>query len=508
VVGIAVLALGATAYLALSGIIGSEFLPHLDEGALWVRGTLAPSTGQTEGVRVANLARETLAAFPEATIVTSQVGRPDDGTDTTGFFNTEYCVDLKPKEQWRAVFHQNKDELIASMNEQLEKIPGAIWNFSQPIADNMEEAVSGVKGQLATKIYGDDLRTLEDKADEVLKVMRTVHGVEDLGVFRLLGQPNLNVQVDRQQAARFQINVADVQDAIQTAVGGNALTQVLQGEQRYDLVARYQAPYRDTREAIANIRLLAPSGERVSLAQLCKIEMRDGGSEIYREGNQRYVAVKYSIRGRDLGSTVEEAIDKVGKRVQLPRGYHINWEGEYESEKRAAARLSIIVPLTVLIIFVILYTMFQSMKWASLIIVNVMMTPLGGMLALLATHTHFSVSSGIGFLALFGVSVQTGVIMLEYINQRRARGHSIEEAAVEGAVLRLRPIMVTSMVATLGLLPAAMSHAIGSDSQRPFAIVIVGGLISGLLLSIFLLPTLYAWVAREGDMLPVPEESH
>jgi len=507
IVSVAVLALVATAYLALSGIIGSEFLPHLDEGALWVRGTLAPSTGQTEGVRVANLARETLAAFPETTIVTSQVGRPDDGTDTTGFFNTEFCVDLKPKEQWRPVFHQNKDALIASMNAQLEKIPGAIWNFSQPIADNMEEAVSGVKGQLATKIYGDDLRTLEDKADEVLKVMRTVRGVEDLGVFRLLGQPNLNVTVDRRQAARYQINVADIQDAIQTAVGGNALTQVLQGEQRYDLVARYQAPYRDTREAIANIRLLAPSGERVSLAQLCKIEMRDGGSEIYREGNERYVAVKYSVRGRDLGSTVEEAIDKVGKQVQLPRGYHINWEGEYESEKRAAARLSIIVPLTVLIIFVILYTMFQSMKWAALIIVNVMMTPLGGMLALLATHTHFSVSSGIGFLALFGVSVQTGVIMLEYINQRRARGHSIEEAAVEGAVLRLRPIIVTSMVATLGLLPAAMSHAIGSDSQRPFAIVIVGGLISGLLLSIFLLPTLYAWVAREGDVLPMPETS-
>ncbi|HTC89239.1 MAG TPA: CusA/CzcA family heavy metal efflux RND transporter [Bryobacteraceae bacterium] len=512
VISVAALALGATAYLALSGIIGSEFLPHLDEGALWVRGTFAPSTGQTEGVRVANQARVILASFPEVTIVTSQVGRPDDGTDTTGFFNTEYCVDLKPKEQWRPVFHQNKDALIAAMNEQVEKIPGAIWNFSQPIADNMEEAVSGVKGELATKIYGDDLRTLEDKADQVVKVMRTVQGVEDLGVFRLLGQPNLNVQVDRQQAARFQINVADVQDAIQTAVGGNALTQVLQGEQRYDLVARYQAPYRDTREAIAHIRLLSPSGERVSLAQLCKIEMKDGGSEIYREGNQRYVAVKYSVRGRDLGSTVEEAIQKVNKQVQLSRGYHINWEGEYESEKRAAARLAIIVPLTILIIFVILYTMFQSMKWATLIIVNVMMTPLGGMLALLATHTHFSVSSGIGFLALFGVSVQTGVIMLEYINQRRARGHSIEESAVEGAVLRLRPIMVTSMVATLGLLPAALSHAIGSDSQRPFAIVIVGGLISGLLLSIFLLPTLYAWVAREGDVLPVPEvqieESH
>jgi heavy metal efflux system protein len=338
-------------------------------------------------------------------------------------------------------------------------------------------------------------------------VMSRVRGVKDLGLFRVIGQPNLNLEVDRKAAARWGINVADVQDAVQTAVGGNALTQVLQGEQRYDLVARYLAPYRDTPAAIANIRLLSPSGERVSLAQLCKIQMRDGGSEIYREGNQRYIAVKYSVRGRDLGSTVEEAIDKVNKQVQMPRGYHINWEGEYESEKRATARLQIIVPLTVLFIFVILYTMFQSVKWASLIIVNVMMTPLGGMGALLATHTHFSVSSGIGFLALFGVSVQTGVIMLEYINQRRARGHSIEEAAVEGAVLRLRPIMVTSLVATLGLLPAAMSHAIGSDSQRPFAIVIVGGLISGLLLSIFLLPTLYAWVAREGDVLPVPETS-
>ena len=504
-ISVGVLAFSAMIFLATSGIIGSEFLPHLDEGALWVRGTFAPSTGQTEGVRVANLGRLALASFPEATIVTSQVGRPDDGTDTTGFFNTEFCVDLKPKEQWRPVFHQDKEALIAAMDREVEKIPGAIWNFSQPIADNMEEAVSGVKGQLATKIYGDDLRTLEGKADEAVKVMRTVPGIEDLGVFRLLGQPNLNVTVDRQQAARFQLNVADVQDAVQTAVGGNALTQVLQGEQRYDLVARYLAPYRDTREAIQNIRLLSPSGERVSLAQLSKIEMRDGGSEIYREGNQRYVAVKYSVRGRDLGSTVEEAISKVGKQVQLPRGYHIKWEGEYESEKRAAARLGIIVPLTVLIIFVILYTMFKSMKWAALIIVNVMMTPLGGMLALLLTHTHFSVSSGIGFLALFGVSVQTGVIMLEYINQRRARGHSIEESAVEGAVLRLRPIMVTSLVATLGLLPAALSHAIGSDSQRPFAIVIVGGLISGLLLSIFLLPTLYAWVAREGDVLPAPE---
>lgn len=504
-VGLAALGLAFAVYLTLGGVIGSEFLPHLDEGALWVRGTLAPSTGPSEGIRLANQARIVLCSFPEVPQCTSQVGRPDDGTDTTGFFNTEYFVDLKPKEQWRPVFHQDKERLIAAMNRELEKIPGVVWNFSQPIADNMEEAVSGVKGQLATKIYGDDLKVLEEKADQIADVMRGVKGIEDLGVLRVLGQPNLEVSVDRAQAARHQINVADVQDAIQTAVGGNALTQVLQGEQRYDLVMRYLPQYRDTKEAIENIRLLSPSGERVALAQLCKIEVRDGASEIYREGNQRYIAIKYSIRGRDLGGTVEEAIEKVNKKVQLPRGYHIDWEGEYESEKRAEARLFLIVPLTILLIFGLLYTMFRSFKWALLILGNVAMAPLGGLLALLLTGTHFSVSSGVGFLALFGVSVQVGVIMLEYINQLRARGHTIEDSAIEGAVLRLRPIMMTMLVATLGLLPAALSHGIGSDSQRPFAIVIVGGLVSDLVMSVVLLPTLYVWIARDGDKLPPAE---
>jgi heavy metal efflux system protein len=492
-------------YLMFGGVIGSEFLPHLDEGALWVRGTLAASTGPSEGIRLANQARVLLCSFPEVPQCTSQVGRPDDGTDTTGFFNTEYFVDLKPKEQWRPVFHRNKDELIAAMNRELDKVPGVVWGFSQPIEDNMEEAVSGVKGELATKVYGDDLKLLEGKADQIVDVMRHVKGIEDLGVFRALGQPNINFEVDRDQAARYQINVADVQDAIQTAVGGNALTQVLQGEARYDLVLRYLPQYRTTKEAIEDIRLLSPSGERVSLSQLCKVEERDGGSEIYREGNQRYVAIKYSVRGRDLGGAVEEAIQKVNAQVQLPRGYHLDWEGEYESEKRAQGRLLVIVPLTILVIFLILYTMFRSPKWAALILGTVAMASVGGMLALFLTGTHFSVSSGVGFLALFGVSVQTGVIMLEYINQLRARGYSIEDSAIEGAVLRLRPIMMTMLVATLGLLPAAVSHAIGSDSQRPFAIVIVGGLMVNLAMSIFILPTLYVWAAREGDRLPEPD---
>jgi len=501
----ALLSFAFTIYLAVGGVIGSEFLPHLDEGAIWVRGTLAPSTGPTEGARVAERARQVLCSFPEVPQVVDQLGRPDDGTDTTGFFDTEYFVDLLPKEKWRPVFHQNKELLIEAMNRELEKIPGVIWNFSQPISDNLEEAVSGVKGALAVKIYGDDLKTLEEKGDQVVDVMRNIRGVEDLGLFRVLGQPNLNFEVDRDEAARYAINVSDVQDAIQTAVGGNALNQVLIGEQRYDLVLRYLPEYRDTREAIEKIRLLAPTGERVSLAQLTKISVNDGGSEIYREANSRYVAIKYSVRGRDLGSTVEEAIRKVNQAVKLPTGYTFDWAGEYESQKRSERRLLVVLPVTILVIFVILYTMFRSMKWALLILTNVAMARLGGLLALFLTHTNFSVSSGVGFLALFGVSVQTGVIMLEYINQLRAKGYSIEESAAEGAILRLRPIMMTMLVATLGLLPAALSHGIGSDSQRPFAIVIVGGLISDLVMSIFLLPALYVVFARSGDKLPEPE---
>jgi cobalt-zinc-cadmium resistance protein CzcA len=506
-VGITLVALTGCGYLVLGGVIGSEFLPHLDEGSIWVRGTLAPSTGPTEGVRVANQARIVLASFPEATVVTSQVGRPDNGTDTTGFFNTEYCVDLKPKQQWRPVFRRDKEELIAAMNRELEKIPGVLWNFSQPIADNMEEAVSGVKGQLATKVYGDDLKTLEATGDQIVEIMHRIPGIEDLGLLRVMGQPNLNFMVDRAQAARYQINVADVQDAIQTAVGGNALTQVLQGEQRYDLVLRYLPQYRNTREALENIRLLSPAGERVSLAQLCKIEERDGASEIYREGNQRYVAIKYSVRGRDLGSAVEEAMRKVNAQVQLPRGYHMDWAGEYESQQRANKRLAVIVPITIVFILILLYIAFGSFKWACLILINLVIAPIGGILALLITGTHFSVSSGIGFLPLFGVSVQVGVIMVMYINQLRSRGLSITEATIDGAVLRLRPIMMTMLVAILGLLPAAMSHEIGSDSQRPFAIVIVGGLMVGLVLSIFLLPTLYVWWARPTDQLPSPDDA-
>ncbi len=514
-VGISTFLFAIAIYLAVGGPIGSEFLPHLDEGSIWVRGTLPPSEGPTASIDFTNKARLAMASFPEVTQVVSQTGRPDDGTDTAGFFNTEYFVDLKRKEDWRPLFHRDKDTLIAAIDKELSKFPGVIWNYSQPISDNMEEAVSGVKGELAVKLYGDDLRTLEHTAEKIQAQMAAVRGIEDLGIFRIVGQPNLNLQVDRKAAARWGINVADVQDAVQTAVGANAVTQVQQGEARFDVTLRYQKQYRDTREAIESVRLLAPSGERVSLAQLTTASSDDGAEQINREGGQRYIAIKYSVRNRDLGSTVEEAIARVEHNVQLPAGYHLEFAGEYESQKRADKRMALIVPITVLAIFLILYTMFRSFKWAMVILVSVVMASIGGPLALFITHTNFSVSSAVGFLALFGVSVETGVIMIEFINQLRARRKGMEvsteehilEAAVDGAVLRLRPIMMTMLVATLGLLPAALSHAIGSDSQRPFAIVIVGGLLANLVIGVFLLPTLYVWIAREDDILPSVENS-
>ena len=429
----------------------------------------------------------------------SQVGRPDDGTDATGFFNTEYFIDLKPHDQWRKKFHENKELLIASLDDDVEKIPGVDWNFSQPISDNMEEAVSGVKGELSVKIIGDDLKVLENTADHVVNVMRPIPGIADLGVFRVLGQPNLNLIVDRAKADRYGINVADIQDAIETAVGGKAVSQVLIGEAHYDLVVRYQEPYRTTEDDIANIRILTPSGERVSLAQVCDIKLEDGASMIYREENSRYIAIKYSVRGRDLGSTVRDAIHAVNAQVKLPTGYNFEWAGEYASQQRANARLALIVPITVLLIVLLLYTAFDSFNWSLLIMATLATAPIGGLLALLATGTHFSVSSGIGMLALFGVSVQVGLIMIQYINQARLTEPDIPKAVVEGAVRSLRPTLMVMLVATLGLLPAALSHDIGSDSQRPFAIVIVGGLTADLLLSVVLLPVLYSLIARPGD---------
>jgi len=502
----AVVIFAVTAYLAFGGVIGSEFLPHLDEGSIWARGTLSPSTGPSTGGEVMDRARLIFASFPEVTQVVSQVGRSDDGTDATGFFNIEYFVDLKPRSQWRPQFRGRKELLIDAMDKEVEKIPGVTWGFSQPIADNMEEAVSGVKGELAVKIFGSDLKDLEQKGEEIMAVLRTVPGVADLGLFRVLGQPNVNIVVNREKADRFGINASDIQDAIQTAVGGNPVSQILIGEQRFDLVPRYQEQFRRSVDDIRNIRVAAPSGARVSLGEVTDIKIEDGASMINREGNQRYIAIKYSVRGSDLGSTVEQAMTKVNREIKLPQGYTLEWAGEYESQKRANRRLAIVIPLTILVIMLVLYSMFRSFKWGFLVLLNLGLAPLGGLIALLLTGEHFSVSTGVGFLALFGVSVQTGVVMIEYINQLRARGLSVHEAVVVGSTRRLRPIMMTMLVASLGLLPAAMSHDIGSDSQRPFAIVIVGGLLTELFLSLVLLPAFYAWMAGPNDVLPEEAE--
>ena len=498
VVGIAVGGFLVTLLLGLGGPIGSEFLPHLDEGALWVRGTLPASAGYDISGEVVKKARAVFMQFPEVPITVCQMGRPDDGTDVGGFFNTECFVDLKPHDQWRGQF-KNKDQIVDAMNHELSKIPGVIWNFSQPISDNMEEALSGVKGALVLKIYGEDLAVLSTKAAQIKDLLTHVKGIEDLGVFEETGQTNINISVDRDKISRYGLNISDVQDMIQTAVGGRVATQVLDGEKRFDMVVRFQRQYRNDIELIKKILVPTPDGYRIPIEALATVKIEDGASTIYREENQRYIAVKFSVRGRDLGSTVQDAQSQVERKVLLPPGYHTTWTGEFESQQRAARRLMLIIPITVLCIFFMLYIVFHSFKWASLTAVNILIAPIGGVFALFLTGTNFSVSSGIGFLAVFGVSVQTGILMISYINQMRARGLGIREATLEGAVLRLRPILMTGLVAIFGLLPAAFSHAIGSDSQRPLAIVVVGGMLGDLAIGLFLLPVLYEILAKDTD---------
>jgi cobalt-zinc-cadmium resistance protein CzcA len=501
VIGVAALSFLLTIFLAFGGPIGSEFLPHLDEGAIWLRGTLPPSTSRETATEIVRKTRKIVMQFPEVPITVCQVGRPDDGTDATGFFNTECFVDLKPKETWRREFHQNKEKLIDAINAGLLKIPGVIWNFSQPISDNVEESLAGVKGALVVKVFGDDLRTLDKLGEDIKGILASVSGIEDLGKFEELGQPNVNIIVDRTKISRYGLNISDVQDVIETAVGGKVASQLVDGEKRFDIVVRYQPQYRDTIEHIKRIMVTTPDGFRIPLQELTETKIEDGASLIYREDNSRYVAVKFSVRGRDLGSTIEDAQKRVKTAITLPPHYHVEWTGEFESQQRAEARLHVVIPLTILAIFFVLYLCFGSLKWASIIMADVATARMGGVLALFLTGTNFSVSSGIGFLAVFGVSVQTGMLLVSYINQQRAHGLSIEEAVKEGAVRCLRPIMMTALVATLGLLPAALSHAIGSDSQRPMAIVIVGGLLFDLVMAFFLMPTLYSLFARKEDKI-------
>ncbi len=485
--------------------IGAEFMPHLDEGALWVRATTPYTISFDEASKLAPQIRQVLMSFPQTTVVANELGRPDDGTDPTGFFNDEFYVGLKPYDDpsWQGAI-RTKPQLIDAIQEKLSAFPGIIFNYTQPAEDAVDEAETGLKSSLAVKIFGPDLATLEGKAREVKKVISNVPGITNITIVQELGQPSLTITPDREKIAQYGLNVADINTLIETAVGGKAATQVIQGERQFDLVVRMQEPYRQNMDAIKSLLIATPDGQHLPLSQFADIRVTNGASFIYRESNSRYIGVQFSVEGRDLASAIGEARQKVQSQVKLPLGYTLDWGGEYKDYLAAVAQLRIIMPVTVLIILLILFALYGNLKFPLLIIFSVLVTvPVGGLLALSWTHTTFSVSSGLGFVALMGVTVQTSVILYSFINKLRLEGKDIRMATYEASMLRLRPILMTGLVACLGLLPAAMSTGIGSDSQKPFAIVIVGGLLSRLLLSIFLAPVLYALVARKDDVLKV-----
>ncbi len=493
------------ASLLLIPFIGAEFMPHLDEGALWVRATMPYTISFDEASKLGPQVRGILRSFPQVTTVANELGRPDDGTDPIGFFNDEYFVGLKPYDDpaWAGPI-RTKPQLIAAVQEKLAAFPGIIFNYTQPAEDAVDEAETGLKSSLAVKIFGQDLATLESKAEAAERVLSNVPGIKNITLVRELGQPSLTIEPDRAKIARYGLNVADINAVIETAVGGSPATQVIQGERAFDLVVRLQEPFRQNMEAIKNILIATPDGQHLPLGQFADIKVSKGASFIYRETNSRFVGIQFSVEGRDLASAVADARKAVDAAVPLPAGYTYDWGGEYKEYIYARSQMAFILPLTIVLILLILFALYGNLKLPLVIMFSVLVTvPVGGLLALKLTGTNFSVSSGFGFVALMGVAVQTSVILYSFINKLRLEGKDIATATHEASLLRLRPIMMTALVACIGLLPAAMSTGIGSDSQKPFAIVIVGGLVSRLALSIFLAPVLYALVAREDDVLKV-----
>jgi cobalt-zinc-cadmium resistance protein CzcA len=500
---VAVSAVLLLASLLLFADVGAEFMPHLDEGALWVRATMPYTISFDESAKIVPQIRSIIASFPEVTVVGSEHGRPDDGTDPTGFFNAEFFVGLKPYSEWRGPI-RTKPQLIAAMNDKLQSFPGITFNYTQPAEDAVDEAETGLKSALAVKIFGPDLNTLEAKGKAIKAVLEHVRGIRDVTVVQELGQPSLSIKIDRDKIARFGINVDDVNSLIQTAIGGDVATTVVQQEKEFDLVVRLQGEYRNDPVAIGNILVATPGGQQIPLKELADISVTNGASFIYRENNSRFIGVQFSVEGRDLAGAVEDAMAQVSRKVQLPQGYRADWGGEYSEYTASRAQLVTIVPLTLLLIFLLLFFLYRNFKFPAIALAGVLMSaPVGGILALWLTGTPFSVSSGIGFLALFGVSVQTALVYISYVNELRLGGTPLAEAIRESAILRLRPIMMTALVAALGLLPAAVATGVGTDTQRPFAIVIVGGLITCLAIIVFLMPALYTLVAREGDRLEV-----
>jgi len=493
------------ASLLLIPLIGAEFMPHLDEGALWMRATAPYTISFEEASKLSPQIRDILRTFPQVTTVANELGRPDDGTDSTGFFNNEYYIGLKPYSDstWSGKL-RNKKQLVDAINERMSAFPGVIFNFTQPAEDAVDEAETGLKSLLAVKIFGGDLATLEQNARTVKRIISKVPGIVDITVVRELGQPSLIVTPNRARIAQYGLNVDDVNTMVETAMGGKAASQVIQGERQFDLIVRMQEPYRKDADAIKNLLIATPNGQHLPLSQFADIKVDSGASFIYRESNSRFIGVQFSVRNRDLAGAVEEARREVDRQMKLPAGYTFEWGGEYKDYLAAREQMKVIAPLTILLILLILFALYGNLKFPLIILFSVLVTePVGGLLALWYTGTNFSVSSGLGFVALMGVAVLTSVILYSFINKLRLEGKDIVTATYEASLLRLRPIMMTALVACIGLLPAATSTGIGSDSQKPFAIVIVGGLLSRLLLSIFLAPVLYAIVARRDDVLKV-----
>jgi len=495
---------GAT--LLLIPLIGGEFLPHLDEGAAWVRATMPYTISFEEAAKFAPQVRDLLIQYPMVTVTGSELGRPDDGTDPIGFFNCEFYVGLKPynDKSWSQTSIHTKEQLIADLQKKLDAYPGVIFNFTQPAEDAVDEALTGLKSALAVKIFGPDLDVLEKKAVEIKNILEKTSGFTGLTVVRELGQPSLLIEANRAKIARYGINVADVEAVVQAAVGGQAATQVIQGEKLFDLVVRMDPKFRSDAREIGNLLVPAPAGQQIPLSELANLRESTGASFIYRENNSRYIGIQFSIEGRNLEGIVRSGQQAIAGKVNLPDGYRLDWGGEYSELLDAKAQLYIIGPLAIFLIFLILFALYGNFKFPITIALGVVLTePVGALIALKLTRTPLSVSSALGLLALLGVSVETAVILVSYINKLRIEGKNIREATLEASLLRLRPIMMTALVACLGLLPAAMSTGVGSDTQKPFAIVVVAGLLSRLLLGFFLNPVLYELVAREGDVLQV-----
>lgn len=475
-------------------LLGTEFLPELDEGSIYVRATMPMSISLPESVRLTTQMRKLFEDFPEVKGVISQTGRPNDGTDPTGFYNVEFLVDIYPKEDWserRGGSGITKEELVDQMQNKLAVFPGISFNFSQPIMDNVEEAVSGVKGSIAVKIYGRDLNLLEKKAGEIQKQLAVVRGIEDLGVIRNIGQPEMRIELDEQRLARYGVDKADAEAVIEMAIGGKAATQIYEGEKKFDLRIRYDAPFRSNEAQIRNLMVPTQNGGQIPIKEIATVYTQTGPILIYREGSQRYGAVKFSVRGRDMGGAVAEAQRNVSQHVQLPSGYTMKWAGDFENQQRATFRLEQVVPISLLGIFFVLFVLFGNARDAGLVLVNVPFAIIGGIAALLLTGVNFSISAGIGFIALFGICIQNGVILISVFKKNLHNRMRLVDAVQQGVKSRVRPVVMTAMMAAIGLIPAAVSHGIGSETSKPLAIVVIGGLVTATVLTLFVFPIVF-----------------